>query len=169
MQDIRTPWFRQFWPWFLLALPAAVVIAGFITLYIAIRHADSPVRDEYAKAGLALRRDTAQDHAAALLGLSAQLGFAGRHAGAAVAVSLDGRLVEVPDALELQFIHPLDESGDFTVTLIRDGERYAGTLPRAAPGHWTVELHATSAPWRLRGELADDAAALALTTESRPQ
>ncbi len=30
------PWFRQFWPWFIIALPAAAVIAGFTTLWIAI-------------------------------------------------------------------------------------------------------------------------------------
>jgi FixH len=29
------PWYRQFWPWFLIALPGSVVIASFVTLYIA--------------------------------------------------------------------------------------------------------------------------------------
>ncbi len=30
------PWYRQFWPWFIIALPASAVIAGFYTLYLAI-------------------------------------------------------------------------------------------------------------------------------------
>jgi hypothetical protein len=30
------PWFRQFWPWFIIALPSAAVIASFTTLWIAI-------------------------------------------------------------------------------------------------------------------------------------
>jgi FixH len=31
-----TPWFKQFWPWFLISLPGTVVIASMITLSIAI-------------------------------------------------------------------------------------------------------------------------------------
>lgn len=161
----ETPWFRQFWPWFLLALPLAVVVAGFITMYIAFRHADSPVRDDYAKEGLMLRRDAGQDQAAARLGLGAQLQLAtDRHAGTAVILSLSGALTELPAALELQFIHPADAANDFIVPLARDGDRYAGVLPEDAAGHWTLELHATAAPWRLRGELADGATVLNITT-----
>ena len=29
------PWYRQGWPWFLILLPATVVVACFITLYLA--------------------------------------------------------------------------------------------------------------------------------------
>ena len=39
------PWYRQFWPWFLISLPASVVVAGLSTLYIANRHADDLVVD----------------------------------------------------------------------------------------------------------------------------
>ena len=31
-----SPWFRQFWPWFVIALPATAVIASFVTLWIAV-------------------------------------------------------------------------------------------------------------------------------------
>jgi len=30
------PWYRQFWPWFIIALPASAVIASFITLWLAV-------------------------------------------------------------------------------------------------------------------------------------
>jgi hypothetical protein len=40
-----SPWYRQFWPWFLIALPAASVIGSFVTLAIAIRHADTVVSE----------------------------------------------------------------------------------------------------------------------------
>ena len=30
------PWYRQFWPWFIIALPAATIIAGIITFYLAL-------------------------------------------------------------------------------------------------------------------------------------
>ena len=43
-QDV--PWFRQFWPWFIIALPAAAVIASFFTLWLAISRPDHLVVDE---------------------------------------------------------------------------------------------------------------------------
>ena len=43
-QDL--PWYRQFWPWFIIALPAAAVIASFITLWLAISHPDYLVVDD---------------------------------------------------------------------------------------------------------------------------
>jgi len=33
---INEPWYRQFWPWFIIALPASAVIASFITLWLAV-------------------------------------------------------------------------------------------------------------------------------------
>jgi len=37
------PWYKQFWPWFIIALPASAVIAGFTTLWIAISNPDAMV------------------------------------------------------------------------------------------------------------------------------
>ena len=46
---INLPWYRQFWPWFIIALPMTAVIASFITLWLAISHPDHLVveEDEY--------------------------------------------------------------------------------------------------------------------------
>ena len=41
-----TPWYRQFWPWFIIALPASAVIAGFFTLWLAISRPDHLVVDD---------------------------------------------------------------------------------------------------------------------------
>jgi hypothetical protein len=35
------PWYRQFWPWFLIALPLASVVLGIATVSVAVRHADT--------------------------------------------------------------------------------------------------------------------------------
>ncbi|MFM1891144.1 MAG: FixH, partial [Pseudomonadota bacterium] len=34
------PWYRQFWPWLLISLPASVVIASMVTIYIAVQTDD---------------------------------------------------------------------------------------------------------------------------------
>lgn len=40
------PWYRQFWPWFIIALPAAAVVASFISLWLAVSNPDYLVLDE---------------------------------------------------------------------------------------------------------------------------
>lgn len=40
------PWYRQFWPWFLILLPATSVVFSFVTLYIALRDADEVMPHE---------------------------------------------------------------------------------------------------------------------------
>ncbi len=43
------PWYRQFWPWFIIALPASAVIASFVSLWLAVSNPDHLVvtDDEY--------------------------------------------------------------------------------------------------------------------------
>lgn len=53
--DDRTdtlPWYRQFWPWFIIALPSVVVVASIITIVIAVSSQDRLVKqDEHQKFG----------------------------------------------------------------------------------------------------------------------
>jgi hypothetical protein len=60
-----TPWYRQFWPWFLLVLPATALVAGVATLAIALRHGDTPIADDYVKHGMAVERQVDRGAAAA--------------------------------------------------------------------------------------------------------
>ena len=48
-QVVIEPWYKQFWPWFIIALPASVVIASFFTLYLAVSNPDQLIvtDDEY--------------------------------------------------------------------------------------------------------------------------
>jgi len=43
--DIR-PWYREPWPWVAIAIPAAAVIMGAITFYLAVSNPDYLVVDE---------------------------------------------------------------------------------------------------------------------------
>jgi len=56
------PWYRQFWPWFIIALPAAAVIAGFFTLWLAISRPDYLVVDdeEYQRLNSGLKAQPAE-------------------------------------------------------------------------------------------------------------
>ena len=144
-----TPWYRQFWPWFLIALPGSVVIAAFLTLYIANRHADDLVVDEYYKNGLAINRQLERKQRAARRGISAT-----------VSVDGDSAVVEtagvVDDAsLTLRFSHPLEADRDFTTTVEDYGSGiYRGnvSMPVAPRWHWVLEGGGDDG-WRLDGTL----------------
>lgn len=41
----KKPWYREPWPWILMAGPAAVVVAGTVTAAIAFSTADTIVTD----------------------------------------------------------------------------------------------------------------------------
>ena len=43
------PWFKQFWPWFLIALPGSVVIASMFTISLAIQNAPVIVQKDLGK------------------------------------------------------------------------------------------------------------------------
>ena len=72
-QEHIKPWYKQFWPWFIISLPASAVIAGLITVYIAFENADSLVADDYYKSGLAINNRIKQQQNAASKGLAAIL------------------------------------------------------------------------------------------------
>jgi hypothetical protein len=145
-----TPWYRQFWPWFLIALPGTVVIAAIATLVIAVRHADDLVVDDYYRSGLAINQRLAAAHRAEELGLDARIQvFEDR-----VQLRLGG-----PDpgtALRLRLSHPLEADRDFSLQLERSAPGlYLGHMPgQVTPNwHWTLDAGETSS-WRLDGELA---------------
>ena len=147
------PWFRQFWPWFLMALPASVVVAGLSTWYIASRYADDLVVEDYYKDGLAINRQLEKKQRATDQSISAQLRFNGE----TVLATMTGPVVA--GELQLLMSHPLEADRDFTVTLSRTGpELYRGTLPLpvAPRWHWTLQFQAADG-WRLDGvvEAAD--------------
>ena len=73
------PWYRQFWPWFLILLPASVVVAAISTVVIANRHADDLVVDDYYKDGLAINRQLEKIERAKGLGITATLGIQDTH------------------------------------------------------------------------------------------
>jgi len=55
------PWYKQFWPWFIIALPAAAVVASFFTLWLAVSNPDHLVVDdeEYRRLNSSLKADSA--------------------------------------------------------------------------------------------------------------
>ena len=49
---MKDRWYQHRVMWLVVGLPAAVVIASFVTLYLALRHPDPLVNDRVYKDGL---------------------------------------------------------------------------------------------------------------------
>ena len=52
------PWYRQFWPWFIIALPCAAVVGSIATAIIAIKGGVEILRDARAETKKSERRSS---------------------------------------------------------------------------------------------------------------
>ena len=129
-----------------------MVIAAFTTLYIANKHSDDLVVDDYYKDGLAINQRLEKDQRAADLGLQAALEFTASE----VRLQLSGPVQN--QELRLSLSHPLEADRDFILVLGRyTAGGYSATLPQAvAPNwHWVLDAGEDS-DWRLQGALTGD-------------
>lgn len=152
IEDV-TPWYKQFWPWFIFLLPASVVVAGVITVIIAFKNADSMVVDDYYKQGLGINRQLAQDKQAEklLAIIHAQIDTSTGQ----LRMELDGDFSKQPDSLLVNWIHPTVKAHDFSLTLVKSpvGD-YVGQLQSSINGRWYVQASSDQPVlWRLKTEL----------------
>jgi len=150
------PWYRQFWPWFLIALPGSVVIAGFVTLYIANRYSDDLVVQNYYKDGLAINQQLEKQARARDLGVGASLLLLGDRVQVRLQspANSDGE----PATLNLLLSHPLESDRDFAVDVERVAPTlYVGAMPDAAGPNWHWTLEPAEGGWRLDGSLGPEA------------
>ena len=121
-----------------------------VTIYIAVTHPDSVVKDDYYREGLAINRDLAAQQAASAFGVQALL--RANSLTTDVSVTLQGDFPAAPEQLTLQFIHPNDAKFDFLVQLYAaDKRQYIGELPALADGRWHLQLSPVGTQdWQLK-------------------
>ena len=163
------PWYRHPWPWILMAGPFVVVVAGFITAYLAVTSTDGLVDDDYYKQGLSVNKLTARDQRASSLGLQAELMRSAE--GAQIRILLRANPgVALPDGLRLRLVHPTRGGGDQSLVLRADGGGiYSGQLAAPLAGRWHLALEDSKSEWRLTGDGAiEKNASLHLPSAEKP-
>lgn len=147
--NMPPPWYRQFWPWVLIGLPASAVAASLFTIHLALQTDDTLVVDEYYKAGLAINQELGRDRVAAEQGLAAELALT--EAGLRVRLAGDDAAA-LPPRLLASLIHPTLADRDRTVTLLPGADgAYHGQLKDPGRGEWRVLLMPEDRSWRLQG------------------
>jgi hypothetical protein len=141
------PWYREPWPWILMAGPAAVIVAGAFTMALAFRTEDGLVADDYYKRGLAINQVLRRDDRARELNLRAVVSFS----DARVRVVLrDGK--EAPPELRLRLVHPTRGGRDRSVSLRSTAPGvYEGSAAGIYGETRRLVLEDVGSTWRLTG------------------
>ena len=143
---MNRPCYRQLWPWLLISGPAAVLIAGGITMWLAFVGADGLVAEDYYKQGLAINRRLAREDAARRLGVSASVQLEPRR----IRVRLAG---DAPPVLFVQLAHATRAGYDVRLRLapVAPGA-YEAELDALPRGHWRVVIEDPRGTWRIAQE-----------------
>lgn len=147
------PWYREPWPWILMAGPATVIVAGAITIWLAVVSFDGLVVDDYYKRGLAINQTIARSDRAHTLGLSGD--FSVDPGTGAVDVRVEGGGgATTPATLRLALVFATRAGHDQSLTLTRTSAgRYAGRAGALGPGRWQLLVEDAEGTWRLKGTL----------------
>lgn len=141
------PWYKQFWPWFLISVPVLVMIVCAIIIYLSVTRGNfSMVVDDYYKKGKTINAIIEHVERAQELNISFEF------------TANDGLLAlryktGEPDqlsALNVKFVHATDAAKDFSrrVTVAADGT-YRTDIPQDISGHWTVTVEPFDRRWKV--------------------
>lgn len=147
-------WYKEPWPWILMAGPLLVVIAALSTFYIAYKNSSDLVSDDYYKDGKHIDLDLKRDQEAVKRDIRAQVFVSPDNTAAKVFISGDFDK-QVP--VKLTFLHPAKKAYDQTVELSEAGLPQSGDKtefsaqfePLAAAKHWYVRLEDGGNVWRV--------------------
>lgn len=154
LRSNNQPWYKERWPWILMAGPAVVIVAGVITLWLAVVSNDGLVTDDYYKQGLAVNQQLHREHQAGSLGLHADVMRAGANIRLLIAADGDAKL---PSELFLKLAHPTRAGQDHSVQMSSEGQGfYSGKLAAEVTGRWLVSIEDPAGQWRLQGEWQAD-------------
>ncbi|MFM1683486.1 FixH family protein [Aeromonas salmonicida] len=141
------PWYRQFWPWFIIALPAAAVIAGISTAIIASKDGVNLVAEDYYKQGKEINQDLSKFDRSEALNIRIALEVNGNEL---ILKPLSG---EIPprQALYLSLFHPTLAGMDSEHMVTADASGvYRLLLDQPLSGKWHIRVDAFDHEWRLQ-------------------
>ncbi|MGO1625638.1 MAG: FixH family protein [Halomonadaceae bacterium] len=148
--DIK-PWYKQFWPWFLISILLSSVAFGTTYAIISVKFYDGVIEQDYYEHGKAINMVLAKQDRARELGLSGDLRIDPLTPD--IVFDLEGE--RRPDVLELKLIFPTENDRDQTFVLehVREG-RYIAQGPEHLQYRWYLQLQPPEADpeWRLVGE-----------------
>jgi len=142
------PWYKQFWPCFIIAIPLTSVIVGVIQISFALNSPNDLVKENYYKEGLGINKVLDKRQMAKDLKIEAM-------------VTIDNLTGEVllstkntqDQTLLLNFINSAVAKKDFELSMTRISEnQYRGQLVKTLAGIWNLHLE-SDAGWQITSRL----------------
>ena len=154
-------WYRQFYVWLIIFLPACAVVASFATLYVAAKNPPELVVENYSSIEATNARNVSQDNEATRLALSAELNF-GRTAASGTEVELRLQANDtqaLPSRIVLRVVHGTQAAQDAMVELAGMAGNYAGLI-KLPSGNYDIFIEDTQGTWRLTKRVAGQPATI---------
>jgi hypothetical protein len=146
-----TPWYKQFWPWFLIAVPTSSIIVGTIVFNLANNTTDSLVVDDYYKEGKAINARIDKDERAKYLNITTEMTITDDNT---VSVKFHSGIPKSGEALRLNLYHVTLEEKDQQVFLAKDASGvYRGTFEQSVRGKWRITLQPINEEWKIQRTL----------------
>ncbi|WP_269519751.1 FixH family protein [Alteromonas sp. BMJM2] len=147
---MNTPWYKQFWPWFLIAVPVITAIMGGVLLKLAISTEDSLVVDDYYKEGKAINARLDKEAVARKLNMTSDLTIK----DGSIALEFHSGIPAEGNALKLNFYHVTLEEKDVSTLLSRDANGiYRGFVETNLDGKWQISLTPIDESWKIQNTL----------------
>lgn len=141
------PWYKQFWPWFILSIPAITVVTCIFFIVYSVQKGPDMVVDDYYKKGKSINLELSKFQKAKALFLHGDL-------------TIDHDLVSFlftkgdaskVTALKLSFYHPTLKVNDFEMTLTKNSlGAFTGFSDRITESRYTVFIEPMDQSWKLK-------------------
>jgi len=146
LSEDTLPWYKQFWPWFLILLPLTVVIASVITFIIAQNNKPSLVSGNYYKEGLAINSNKKLEETAKKLGLTATISTN----STAITLQL-ANLENQPAQILVKLRHATISQHDQSLSLVKIADGiYQSPFILPKPGKWYISINDPSHTWEIK-------------------
>ncbi|MGS2720104.1 FixH family protein [Paraglaciecola aestuariivivens] len=150
-KNVVKVWYKQFWPWFLIIVPATSMVLSLTMLNFAFNSKDSMVIDDYYKEGKGINLVLQKIERARELNISALTTVT----DSAISIQITSGEIAEGEALSLAFFHATQNFKDFSVTLLKDAQgHYRAPLDKPLNGKWKVILQPLNQEWKIQQVLA---------------
>lgn len=152
MSPHPTPWYKQFWPWFMIGILMSSILVSTMFLVFSLKSFDGMVvQEDYFEHGKAINMVLTKQNRARELSLAGDLRIDPLTSDIVLDLEGDAR----PDTLHLDLIFPTKSGRDqsFVLEHVREG-RYVTRGPDNLQHRWYLQLQPSrqDAEWRLTGE-----------------
>lgn len=151
MIEKKTNWYQNPYVWLVIAFPLTAVIAGLITIRIAVVSDDGLVTDDYYKKGLEINRVLERDNISKQAGLVATINLDKQSNKVKLLLSANNDF-NFPSEIQVSFLNKTRKGFDQKLlATYKNNGLYEAELPELIRGNWYVQIETDD--WRLVNSL----------------